>query len=46
LIEITEDSIIEKTRPLGLVVARGITILLIAPALGNEEIDNPFITEE
>ncbi|KAF4661925.1 Sm-like protein lsm7 [Perkinsus chesapeaki] len=34
-----------KTRPLGLMVARGTSVVLVCPAAGVAEIDNPF-TEE
>ncbi|KAJ3362406.1 Sm-like protein lsm7 [Allomyces arbusculus] len=44
--EITNDAIIEKTRQLGLVLARGTTIVLIAPTDGFEEIENPFVMAE
>ncbi|KNE71998.1 hypothetical protein AMAG_15941 [Allomyces macrogynus ATCC 38327] len=44
--EITDDAIIEKTRQLGLVLARGTTIVLIAPTDGFEEIENPFVMAE
>ncbi|CAK9292044.1 unnamed protein product [Gordionus sp. m RMFG-2023] len=37
-LKITED-----TRPLGLVVCRGTTVVLICPVDGMEEIPNPFI---
>ncbi|KAI9224686.1 hypothetical protein BC828DRAFT_372820 [Blastocladiella britannica] len=41
--EETEDTIIEKQRSLGMLVARGPTVMTIAPADGLEEIDNPFV---
>ena len=36
----------ERTRTLGLVVARGHNVLLVAPADGTEEIPNPFAMPE
>ncbi|KAF5138973.1 U6 snRNA-associated Sm-like protein LSm7 [Metarhizium anisopliae] len=36
----------ESTRPLGLVVARGTLLVVIAPVDGSEEIANPFATVE
>ncbi|EFY95229.1 hypothetical protein MHUMG1_10380 [Metarhizium humberi] len=36
----------ESTRPLGLVVARGTLLVVIAPVDGSEEIANPFATAE
>ena len=35
-----------STRPLGLVVARGTLLVLIAPLDGSEEIANPFLQAE
>ncbi|CAA9990130.1 U6 snRNA-associated Sm-like protein LSm7, putative [Plasmodium knowlesi strain H] len=42
------DSLVitEKTRSIGLVVARGTSIALITPVDGTQEIANPFISEE
>lgn len=37
-----DDAGNETTRPLGLTVARGTMIVLIAPTDGSEEIANPF----
>ena len=36
----------EVTRDLGLIVCRGPTVLLIAPADGSEEIENPFVSPD
>eukprot|EP01135_Chromosphaera_perkinsii_P010700 Nk52_evm100s2192 gene=Nk52_evmTU100s2192 len=36
----------EETRSLGLMVARGTAVILIAPMDGYEEIANPFVQEE
>ncbi|KAI9152639.1 U6 snRNP-associated protein Lsm7 [Blastocladiella emersonii ATCC 22665] len=44
--EITDDAILEKTRSLGLIVARGNTIMMIAPNEGNVETENPFLAPE
>jgi len=35
-----------STRPLGLLVARGTLLTLIAPTDGSEEIANPFVQAE
>ncbi|ETW30176.1 hypothetical protein PFUGPA_01793 [Plasmodium falciparum Palo Alto/Uganda] len=36
----------DKTRSIGLIVARGTSVALITPVEGTQEISNPFITEE
>lgn len=43
-----EDSsrLLETTRPLGLIVARGSAIVLISPVDGVQRIENPFIGAE
>jgi len=38
----TPDQSTDKTRKLGLVVARGTSVMLVYPAEGMEEIDNPY----
>lgn len=38
------DSLKERTRYLGLVVARGTAVAMIWPESGTEEISNPFIS--
>ncbi|SOV79176.1 U6 snRNA-associated Sm-like protein LSm7, putative [Plasmodium sp. gorilla clade G3] len=38
--------ITDKTRSIGLIVARGTSVALITPVEGTQEISNPFITEE
>lgn len=38
--------LLDKTRPLGLTVCRGTTVMLISPVDGYEEIANPFVQEE
>ncbi|KAJ1499898.1 Sm-like protein lsm7 [Coelomomyces lativittatus] len=38
-----EDTIYEHTRSLGLLVARGPSVVMIAPLDGTEEIENPFV---
>ncbi|VWU51675.1 U6 snRNA-associated Sm-like protein LSm7, putative [Hepatocystis sp. ex Piliocolobus tephrosceles] len=35
----------DKTRELGLIVARGTSVILITPVEGTQEIANPFISE-
>jgi U6 snRNA-associated Sm-like protein LSm7 len=35
-----------STRSLGLLVARGTLLVLIAPVDGSEEIENPFVQNE
>lgn len=41
-----EYKISEDTRPLGLVVCRGTSVVLICPLDGMEEIPNPFVQHE
>lgn len=36
----------EETRNLGLVVARGTSVMLIMPVEGRSEMDNPWLAEE
>jgi U6 snRNA-associated Sm-like protein LSm7 len=38
--------LLDETRPLGLTVCRGTTVMLICPVDGYEEIANPFLQEE
>ncbi|KAI4835617.1 U6 snRNA-associated Sm-like protein LSm7 [Plasmodium brasilianum] len=38
--------ITEKTRNIGLIVARGTSVALITPVDGTQEISNPFISEK
>ncbi|EAA15360.1 u6 snRNA-associated sm-like protein lsm7 [Plasmodium yoelii yoelii] len=38
--------ITEKSRNIGLIVARGTSVALITPVNGTQEISNPFISEE
>lgn len=38
--------LLDETRPLGLTVCRGTTVMLICPAEGFEEIANPFLEQE
>ncbi|KAK4386764.1 Sm-like protein LSM7 [Sesamum angolense] len=33
----------DQTRPLGLIVCRGIAVMLVSPAEGTVEIPNPFV---
>lgn len=42
----TDDEGNESSRQLGLVVARGTLLVLIAPMDGSEEIANPFVQQE
>lgn len=35
-----------ETRKLGLVVARGTSVTVVAPTMGAEEIANPFVNSE
>ena len=35
----------DTTRPLGLIVARGTSVMLVVPTSGTEEIANPFAQE-
>ena len=42
----TDDEGNEKTRALGLIVARGTLLVLISPVDGSEEIANPFAQAE
>jgi len=37
--------ILDETRPLGLTVCRGTSIMLVCPTNGFEEISNPFLQE-
>ncbi|CAF4590153.1 unnamed protein product, partial [Rotaria magnacalcarata] len=41
-----EYKISEDTRPLGLVICRGTSVVLICPLDGMEEIPNPFVQHE
>ncbi|KAJ1617034.1 putative U6 snRNA-associated Sm-like protein [Pavlovales sp. CCMP2436] len=38
--------LLDETRPLGLTVCRGTTVMLICPVDGYEEIANPFLQQE
>lgn len=38
--------LVEDTRPLGLVVCRGTSVVLICPVDGMEAIQNPFIAQD
>lgn len=41
-----DGQVTDKTRQIGLVVVRGTTITLIAPADGSKEIANPFTQQD
>lgn len=36
----------DQTRPMGLIVCRGTSVMLVVPTAGTEEIANPFQQEE
>ncbi|KAI3426305.1 hypothetical protein D9Q98_008678 [Chlorella vulgaris] len=36
----------DQTRPMGLIVCRGTSVMLVVPTTGTEEIANPFQQEE
>eukprot|EP00310_Coccolithus_braarudii_P005319 CAMPEP_0183361900 /NCGR_PEP_ID=MMETSP0164_2-20130417/64889_1 /TAXON_ID=221442 /ORGANISM="Coccolithus pelagicus ssp braarudi, Strain PLY182g" /LENGTH=151 /DNA_ID=CAMNT_0025536615 /DNA_START=22 /DNA_END=478 /DNA_ORIENTATION=+ len=38
--------LLDETRPLGLTVCRGTSVMLVCPTNGFEEIENPFLQEE
>ena len=40
------NKLLDDTRPLGLTVCRGTSIMLVCPTSGFEEISNPFLQEE
>merc|ERR1711920_208131 len=40
------SKLLDESRPLGLTVCRGTSVMLVCPTNGFEEIENPFLQEE